>query len=270
MAATNYELWKTKIITGEPELSIVIPTYNEEQRILPTIGAISWFISKTRANWELIIADDGSTDKTLEAVKQLEFPNLSLLTTQRHVGKGAAVQQGMLVARGRYILYCDADNSTPIEEITRLLPKVEQEGYDIAIGSRDLRSRARTKSPLLRHWSRHWRAWVVKQLLHLPIQDTQCGFKLFTQQAAQNLFQMQTIKSFAFDMEILYLATRWQYNIAEVPVGWVDAFESRFGTQEVHRFLFDLPRIRQNHRQDVFAVAAESLVPRGMPLHNAR
>jgi len=255
MATTNYELWKTKTITGEPELSIVIPTYNEEQRLLPTIGAISWFISKTRVNWELIISDDGSTDQTVEAARQLEFANLRVLTAPRHLGKGGAVQQGMLAARGRYILYCDADNSTPIEEITRLLPKLELDGYDIAIGSRDLRSPARTKSPRMRHWIRCWRAWLVRQALHLPIQDTQCGFKLFTRQAAQNLFQAQTIKSFAFDMEILYLATYWQYNIAEVPVGWMDAFESRFTAKEFQRFLFDLPRIRQNHRQDHFAVA---------------
>ncbi len=255
MTTTNYEAWKTRVITGEPELSIVIPTYNEEERILPTIGAVSWFISKTRANWELIISDDGSRDQTVEAVRQLELANLRVLTAPRHVGKGEAVRQGMLDARGRYVLYCDADNSTPIEEINRLLPKVEQEGYDIAIGSRDLRNPARTKSPLLRHWLRRWRAVMVRQALHLPFQDTQCGFRLFTQQAAQNLFQAQTLKSFAFEMEILYLAMCWQYTVAEVPIGWVDAFESRFTAREFQRFVFDLPRIRQNHRRDIFAVA---------------
>lgn len=252
MSYANYELWKTMAVGHEPHLSIVIPTFNEEDRILPTIGAITGYVSKLGTDWELIVADDGSSDKTVEVVEALGFANLRVLKA-RHIGKGSAVQQGMLAARGKYVLFSDADNSTPIEEVTRLLPKLEYEGYDIAIGSRVPRSAKEIKSPLTRHLLRRWLSWLVHRTLPMSIHDTQCGFKLFTHAAAQHLYQAQTIMGFAFDVEILCLAAHLHYRVAEVLVGWVDAPESKFTYKEFQRFVRDLSKIARNSSKGRYA-----------------
>ena len=134
MAYPNYEKWKTTPLTEQPHLSIVIPAYNEEVRILPTIGAIASYVSDLSFPWELLISDDGSKDKTIELVEGLDMVNLRVLPAPKNAGKGDAVRRGMLAAQGRYALFADADNSTPIEEVTKLLAKLEDEGYDVAVG----------------------------------------------------------------------------------------------------------------------------------------
>src|SRR5690349_6885172 len=129
MSYTDYEVWKNTPVEGEPYLSVVIPAYNEVDRIVPTIGAIASHLSSSGLTWELIVADDGSKDETVKTVEALGLVNLRVLKAPKNGGKGSAVRRGVLAARGKYILFDDADNSTPIEEIDKLLPKLTQEGF---------------------------------------------------------------------------------------------------------------------------------------------
>lgn len=256
MAYKNYQTWKDVLLQQEPLLSIVIPAYNEEERILPTLGAIASYVSDLDISWELIVADDGSRDKTVALVEGLNFVNLHLLKAEKNGGKGSAVHRGMLAARGRYILFADADNSTPIEEIRNLLVKVRDEGYDIAIGSRATAGAEEGHKSFLRHLLSGGLRWIVRNVFRIGVRDTQCGFKMYTREAAHRLHQAQTIMGFSFDLEILYLAAKWHYRVAEVPVNWIDAPGSKVDTtKEVRRFLRDLFRIKWNDLRGVYAKA---------------
>ena len=253
MPYSAYELWKSTPIEGEPYLSIVIPAYNEEERIVPTIGAIASYVSDLGFPWELIIADDGSKDNTVKIVQELGLANVRVLVAEKNGGKGSAVRRGMLAARGQYVLFDDADNSTPIEELKKVLAKLETENYDVAVGSRAVAGSEEAKrSPLRRLMSGTLR-WIVQNIFKIGVNDTQCGFKLFTHEAAQKLYQSQTIAGFSFDLEILYLAHKYEFRIAEVPVAWVDAPGSKVDTtKEAQRFLRDLVRIKMNDWRGVY------------------
>lgn len=256
MSYEHYQLWKTKPLTGDILLSVVIPAYNEEVRIVPTIGAIASYISDLGIPWELIVADDGSRDRTAQLVEELGFVNLRLLRAARNAGKGNAVHRGMMAARGQYVLFTDADNSTPIEEISKLLHKVEQEGYAIAIGSRAAEGAAEGHKSWIRHLLSGGLRWLVRVLFRIGVRDTQCGFKLYSREAAHRLHRAQTIMGFSFDLEILYLAAKWGYRIAEVPVNWIDAPGSKVDMRrEVKRFVRDLFRIKWNDLRGVYAKA---------------
>ncbi|MBN2446666.1 MAG: glycosyltransferase family 2 protein [Phycisphaerae bacterium] len=212
-----------------PKLSIVVPAYNEERR-LP--GALDAILAYTRGHdlpTELIIIDDGSHDGTADVVRSRAAgdANLKLLHNDTNRGKGHSVRRGMLAARGELCLMCDADLSAPIEELGKLLPWVER-GYDIVIGSRDLpESVLDPPQP----WSRRWPAWVFRawrrRMLLPGIRDTQCGFKLFRQAAAQELFGRQREDGWLFDCEVLGLAERLGYRIKEVGIRWCASGESR-------------------------------------------
>jgi len=256
MTYVDYAAWKTTPITGEPYLSIVIPAYNEEERIVPTIGAIAAHVAGMGFPWELIIADDGSRDQTAALVEGLELVNLRLLRAEKNGGKGSAVRRGVLAAQGRYILFDDADNSTPIEELGKLLPTLEQQGYDIAVGSRAASGSDEAHRTLLRRTLSGGLRLMVRYLFRIGVRDTQCGFKLFTRTSAHRLYAAQTIDGFSFDLEILYLAARLGYRVAEVPVSWIDAPGSKVDTtREIQRFLRDLLRIKWNDLRGVYAHA---------------
>jgi dolichyl-phosphate beta-glucosyltransferase len=256
MSYDAYERWKRTPIEGDPFVSVVIPAYNEEVRIVPTIGAIASHLSSCGYPWELIVADDGSKDSTADLVEGLELANLRLLRAPANGGKGSAVQRGVLAAKGRYILFTDADNSTPIEEIDKLLRKVDGEGYDLAIGSRAATGAEEAhRSPLRRLLSGGLRLFV-RTVLRVGVSDTQCGFKLFSNVAARRLHTAQTIMGFSFDLEILYLAARMGYRVAEVPVAWIDAPGSKVDPiREVRRFVRDLITIKLNDLRGVYAEA---------------
>ncbi len=256
MSYENYQRWKSEPIEGDIQLSIVIPAYNEEERIIPTIGAIASCVSDLDIPWELILADDGSKDQTVQLVEALGFVNLRLLKAERNAGKGNAVHRGVLAARGRHILFADADNSTPIEELPKFLAKLQTEGYDIVVGSRAADGAQEAHKSLLRHLLSGGLRWLVHNLFHIGVRDTQCGFKMYTHEVAKRLHRAQTIMGFSFDLEILYLATKWHYRIAEVPVTWIDAPGSKVDTaKEVKRFLRDLFRIKWNDLRGVYANA---------------
>ena len=208
MPYENYAKWKTVPIEGQPKLSIVIPAYNERERIVATIGAIASHVSDLNFPWEMFIADDGSKDDTVRIVEELGLANLTVLIAPRNGGKGSAVQRGMLAAHGKYVLFADADNSTPIEEVSKLLVKLETEGFDVAVGSRAAEGAEEGKKSLFRKILSGGLRWIVKNIFRIGVRDTQCGFKMYTHEAAQKLHTQQTIMGFSFDLEILYLASK--------------------------------------------------------------
>ncbi len=247
LAYEDYERWKTTPIKGEPYLSIIIPAYNEEIRIVPTIGAMASHVSGLGFPWELIISDDGSKDDTVKLVEELGLVNLRVLKAPQNEGKGSVVRRGMLAARGKYALFADADNSTPIEEVAKLLVKLDREGYDVAVGSRAAAGAQEAQRTLLRRILSGGLRWIVRNIFRIGVRDTQCGFKMYTREAAQRLHSAQTVMGFSFDLEILYLASKLGYSIAEVPVAWVDSPGSKVdATKETQRFLRDLLKIKLN------------------------
>ncbi len=240
-------------IDTQPRLSIVIPAYNEQERIVATIGAIASHVSDLGFPWEMFIADDGSRDDTVNIVTALGLANLVVLKAPKNGGKGSAVQRGMLAARGKFVLFADADNSTPIEEVSKLLQKLEGEGYDVAVGSRAADGAEEGKKSFFRKVLSGGLRWIVKNIFRIGVKDTQCGFKMYTHEAAQKLHTKQTIMGFSFDLEILYLAAKYGYKIAEVPVSWIDAPGSKVDTRkEVQRFLRDLLKIKANDLRGVY------------------
>ncbi|MGL4304938.1 MAG: dolichyl-phosphate beta-glucosyltransferase [Mycobacteriaceae bacterium] len=240
-----YRLWAQNTLTVRPQISVVVPTYNEEIRILPTVGAIATHMSSRSQPWELIIADDGSTDRTVGLLSELGLANMKVLVAERNGGKGSAVRRGIQAARGDFVLFADADQSTPIEQIEQFLAECTSGGCDVVIGSRAVAGSAvRGKSLLRRILSRGLRTFVFA-LTGLRITDTQCGFKLFTAQAAQQLFSSQVVDGFSFDLEVLYLAKKAGLKVREVPVQWYDAPGSTVAAAKVSlQFVAELIRIR--------------------------
>ncbi|GGM08970.1 dolichyl-phosphate beta-glucosyltransferase [Nakamurella endophytica] len=240
-----FKAWVSTPLTEPPRISVVIPAYNEEWRILPTVGAIATHLSARGEPWELVVADDGSSDSTVALLQDLRFPNLRVLVADRNRGKGSAVRRGVAAARGRYVLFADADQSTPIEQFDRLLALITDEGYDVVVGSRAARGAAVHSKSLLRKVLSRGLRILVSAGFGVKVADTQCGFKLFTADAARSLFALQVVDGFSFDLEVLYLASRLGLRTAEEPVEWIDAPGSTVDAAKVSlQFLADLVRIR--------------------------
>jgi len=212
------------------ELSIVIPAFNEENRIKNTLLIICDFLEKKKISSEIIVVNDGSFDGTKEIVRKFQQKalNLKLIDLNKNRGKGLAVKKGVEVSRGRLILFADADNSTPIEEFEKLLRKMEETKADIAIGSRYLNdSDVQIKQPVYRIMIGRIGNFLIRLFLIDGIKDTQCGFKLFEHNTAKEIFSFQKVKRFAFDMEVLVIANNRGYKIVEVPVSWFNSPGSR-------------------------------------------
>ncbi|QHC68639.1 glycosyltransferase [Rathayibacter sp. VKM Ac-2759] len=243
----------TTPLAEAPRVSVVVPAYNEEWRILPTIGAIATHMSGRGEPWELIIADDGSTDATPSLVADLRFPNLRLLRAPVNAGKGDAVRRGVLAARGELVLFADADQSTPIEQFDRLKARID-DGADVVVGSRAATGASVSGKSLARRVLSRVLHLVVARGFGITVADTQCGFKLFTAESARRLFELQVVDGFSFDLEVLYLAGRCGYRVEEVPVEWIDAPGSTVHALRVSaRFLLDLLRIRANDLRGTYA-----------------
>jgi dolichyl-phosphate beta-glucosyltransferase len=257
-AYRSYKSWVTTPIVGRPKVSVVIPAYNEEWRILPTVGAIATHMSARNEPWELIIADDGSKDSTVALLTELNFANLKLLVGDRNRGKGEAVRRGMLAAQGELVLFADADQSTPIEQFDRLAAKIA-DGCDVVVGSRAAEgAEVSGKSFMRRVLSRGLRT-VVSVGFGITVSDTQCGFKLFTAKAAHELFSLQQIDGFSFDLEVLYLAGKRGMRVAEVPVEWIDAPGSTVDAAKVSlQFLRDLGAIKAKDLRGAYSRPADA------------
>lgn len=208
-------------MNAPPELSIIIPSFNEELRLPATLEKIAAYIRDRRPNTEVIVVDDGSTDRTaaVAASSKDKIAELRVLRNGTNRGKGFSVRRGSLEARGDVILFTDADLSAPIEEAEKLLAAMES--YDVAIGSRAVdRGLIEVHESLFREFAGIVFNRIVRVILWLPFVDTQCGFKAFRRERCRIIFEQQTIERFGFDPELLYLARHHGLSIEEVPVRW--------------------------------------------------
>ena len=206
---------------AEPELSIVIPAFNEEVRLPETLSLISSYIRGSNRETEVIVVDDGSTDRTADVAKSFrgEINGLRVVTNSKNRGKGYSVRHGMMEASGRIVLFTDADLSAPIEETDKLLAALAD--HDVAIGSRALnRSLISVRQSAFREYAGMIFNFIVRAILRLPFVDTQCGFKAFRREPCRIIFQQQRIERFGFDPELLYLARHHGLRSAEIPVRW--------------------------------------------------
>jgi dolichyl-phosphate beta-glucosyltransferase len=231
-------------------LSVIIPAYNEAKRITVTLSRIESYIKTQGYPYEIIVIDDGSTDNTGDLVRaRIAHNNLiQLLQNSKNRGKGYSVKRGIIEARGEYLLFSDADLSTPIEEIERLMPWFNQ-GFDIVIGSRGLKeSNVVRHQPFYREKSGRVFNVLVQLLTVKGIKDTQCGFKCFRRDAAKQVFERQVINGFCFDVEVLWIATQSGYRIKEIPITWYNSKGTKVNMlADSLRMFLDLLKIRSNY-----------------------
>jgi glycosyltransferase involved in cell wall biosynthesis len=240
------------------DVSLIIPAFNEELRLLPTLERLHAHLSATSMSYEILVVDDGSRDGTCRVVEAAaaRIPNLVLVRQRPNRGKGAAVRRGMLAASGRVRVMWDADCSMPPEELPRLLAPIAAGKAEIAIGSRYAAGARTVKQPRYRVWwgrlcNKFVQRWLVPRVL-----DTQCGFKAFTARAALNLFGSATIDGWAFDLEILALARRRGLAIEEVGVAWKDDERSKVNpSTDFWKVIREAVTIRRNLDRGVYGTA---------------
>jgi dolichyl-phosphate beta-glucosyltransferase len=204
------------------DLSIIIPAYNEEPRLPETLQRIAEYLPTLGVRTEVLVVDDGSTDRTAAVAESFrgKLTALRVLSNGRNRGKGYSVRHGMLEARGNLVLFTDADLSAPIEEAEKLLTPLNN-GYDVAIGSRAMdRSLISTRQSIFRETAGIIFNKIVRLVLRLPFVDTQCGFKAFRRERCRIIFEQQRIEGFGFDPELLYLARHHGLRAIEIPVRW--------------------------------------------------
>jgi glycosyltransferase involved in cell wall biosynthesis len=207
---------------SHPQLSVIIPAYNESGRIEATLERVMACIEAQGWDAEVLVVDDGSKDATPEIIQSwiLRYPRLHLIQNPGNRGKGYSVRNGLLQAAGDVVMFTDADLSAPMEEAGLLLEAIEN-GADVAIGSRWLdRGRQTIHQPLYRQFFGRCFNAITRVVMGLPFKDTQCGFKAFRRESAQVIFRLQRIERWGFDPEILFIARRLKYRIVEVPVTW--------------------------------------------------
>lgn len=244
------EMLHREVLAEKPWLSIVLPAYNEERRIRATLLSIGRYLENRRIPAEVLVVDNGSDDGTAHVVEAtaLHYSEIRLIRQARRRGKGAAVRTGVLSSKGTWVLFADADGSTPIEEIERLLYEASC-GADVAIGSRALKAPdVRVERPLGRQLIGRLFAALVRWFATLQIADTQCGFKLFRREVADWIFSRQVLERFGFDVEVLFLARQFNCQISEVPVNWANVDGSKVGWLSGLDAVFDIFRVRWIHR----------------------
>ncbi len=236
-----------------PLLSIIIPAHNEANRLPASLEQVFAFLSQQDYDAEVIVVENGSSDRTLELAEGYlpEHKNLRVIHEPGR-GKGLAVRRGMQEARGQYRFMCDADLSMPIDEVNRFIPP-QLTDFDIAIASREVKGAVRYDEPFIRHYGGRLINLIIR-LLALPgLHDTQCGFKCFRAEVAQDLFSRQVLDGWSFDVEVLYLALRAGYKVVEVPIDWYYRRESKVSAlPDALRMVRDIFQIRANVRRGVY------------------
>jgi len=242
---------------GSPKLSIVIPSFNEENRLPATLERIAAYINASGKKTEVIVVDDGSTDGTVRVAESFrgKIEDIKAVSNGQNRGKGYSVRHGSLEARGEIVLFTDADLSAPIEEADKLLAKLDE--FDLAIGSRAMnRELIEVHESRFREFAGIVFNRIVRVILRLPFVDTQCGFKAFRREKCRIIFEQQTIERFGFDPELLYLARHHGLRTAEVAVRWAHSPATKVNMcrDSVQMFL-DVVIIRWNALQGRYRVA---------------
>lgn len=241
-------------VEQRPFLSIVIPAHNEEHRLPPSLAKIEQFLKTQPYTTEIVIVENGSTDNTVQMLHDYaqDRPDVRVISVTTR-GKGLAVKQGMLAARGEWRFICDADLSMPIDEIVNFLPP-RVEGADMVIGSREGKGSRRIDEPFYRHLMGRVLNWIVKLTIVRGFEDTQCGFKMIRREAAEDLFSVQHMNGIGFDVELLFLAKKRGYKIHEMPITWYFDPDSRMRlVQDTLHILVEIWQIRRNWREGLYA-----------------
>ncbi len=234
-------------------LSIVIPAHNEESRLPGTLEQVFRFIEKQSFPAEIIVVENGSTDRTYEIAHEFAKKNPRLRVIRNDWrGKGLAVQRGVMEAKGEYVFLCDADLSMPIEEISKFIPP-QLQNVDIAIASREAPGAVRYHEPYYRHFTGRVFNTLIRWLVLPKLQDTQCGFKCIRAEVARDIFRYQTLTGWAFDVELLYIARYHKYQIVEIPIHWYFNADSKISIfRDSLRMFLDLLLIRRNARRGLY------------------
>ena len=231
------------------ELSVIVPAYNEERRLAPGLRQALEYLARRREPFELLVVDDGSRDETARVAESFAGQGVRVVRHERNRGKGAAVRTGLLASRGRKVLISDADFSTPIEEIEKL-ERFLQDGTPLVIGSRGLAdSQIRQRQPFYREMMGRTFNRLIRLFGVRGIRDTQCGFKLARGEEGRRIASELKIEGFAWDVEMIWLARRRGYKIAEVGVIWVNSPDSRVDPiRSSFSMLRDVITMRLRHR----------------------
>lgn len=226
-------------------LSVIFPTYNEEKRIISTLNRSISFLKQQKFESEIIVVDDCSTDKTVEVIRK--YKDIKIIENKKNMGKGFSVKRGILSSEGKYVLFSDADLSTPIEELNNFLKYIKE--YDLVIASRNLSTSKRIyDNKSIRKLLGNIFPYIVRLLVVKGIYDTQCGFKIFRKNIANKLFSKQRINGFSFDVEILLLARKYNYQIKELPVVWKHVEGSKLSPiKDSFRMFIDILIIQFNN-----------------------
>ena len=229
----------------KPFLSVIIPTYNEAKRLPLTLMDVNKHLSAVDYDYEIIVVDDGSGDATTEIAKRLSqlIKNLRVIENKDNHGKGWVVCQGLLEAKGRWRLFMDADNATSVDQFQKMVPYLPD--YQIIIGSRDIKgAKLVPPQPFYKRWLGNLGNLIIQILLLPGIWDTQCGFKCFSEEAAEKIFRLMKTNRWAFDVEVLALGKRLGYKIKEIPVVWVNDPISKVKAWAYFQFLGEVFKIR--------------------------
>ena len=229
-------------------LSVIVPAYNEEKRITNTLLEIGQYLSQQNFDYEIIVVNDGSEDKTTEVVENLKYKikNLNIISNEKNCGKGYVVRQGLIEAKGDYRLFIDADNSTSIKEFNKFLPFLTN--FDIIIGSRSVKeSEIVIAQPFYRKFLGNIFRLISQTFIGLwGISDSQCGFKLLTSKTVKDVLPRCKINGWSFDAEMLIIAQKLGYKIKEIPVVWKDDKKSKVKIKGMFVAISDLVKIKYN------------------------
>jgi glycosyltransferase involved in cell wall biosynthesis len=242
----------------KPAISIIIPAFEEQARLGDSVEKILAYIEQERLSAELIIVDDGSDDNTAEIAEKAcaGFPDLQtkVIRYEKNRGKGYAVKTGLLAAEADIAIFSDADLSTPIEELPKLIEPIKTGEYDVTFGSRALdRSLITTHQPLLREQGGRVMNLIIKKMSGLPFYDTQCGFKAFNMKKFRPLLETMQIDRFGFDVEFLFVADHNKLKLKEIPVRWNNVEGSKVSVfRDTRRMITELTQIRRNAKKGVY------------------
>lgn len=244
----------------QPELSVIIPTYNESKNIQKTLMDVSTYLSEKQIPSEIIVVDDGSSDDTVTIVKHFQKQGipLRLIESRPNRGKGYVVKRGMMEGAGKYLLFMDADQATKITELDKFLPKID-EGYEILIGSRRLKNRnVHIVQPKMRQYLGWFYLTLSKMILKIPQLDYNCGFKFYQHEAAKKIFQKQLMNDWSFDVELILLAQKYDFKISEVAVNWTHGEGSKVHPlKDGVRSFLALLKIKKNELQGKYRIEPE-------------